>query len=97
MHSFNYAGAVLVAILALVAVGSPQVRELRLVAAWSQMEYEFPSDTVRNQTIASGEYVPGAGVLIDTDIDYDGMLIYLLQFLFKGNILSHKLMYTNIF
>lgn len=57
----------------LAAPVSPQVEQLNLVAEWSVVEYEFPSDAVRQQVLDSQEYVPGAGVTIDMDIDYGGM------------------------
>lgn len=71
MHSSS--AAVAAVLQSLFAVATAQVQQLNLVAAWSVVEYEFPSDAVRQETLASQEYVPGTGVTIDMDVDYGGM------------------------
>lgn len=69
----NYVTAVLSVMLPMTVVVVPQVHDLHSVAEWSETTYEFPSETIQNQTLASGEYVRGAGTLIDMDVDYGGM------------------------
>lgn len=46
---------------------------LRLLAEWKEIEYEFPSDQLRQSAIDTQDYVPGNGVSIDMDIDYGGI------------------------
>lgn len=48
--------------------------QLRLLAEWKEIEYEFPSAEVRQLALDRQEYVPGNGVSIDMDIDYGGSL-----------------------
>lgn len=73
MHPTSVTVVLVGALWSLFPVVSPQVQQLNLVAEWSVVEYEFPSDAVRQQALDSQEYVPGAGVTIDMDIDYGGM------------------------
>lgn len=73
MHSFTLMTLVSVLLPLAVVYVLPQVHDLHTVAEWSEITYEFPSETIQNQTLASGEYIRGVGTLIDMDVDYGGM------------------------
>jgi len=47
-----------------------QLKNLRLVAEWKELEFSFPSQEVRNAAIASGDYIRGNALPIDVDVDY---------------------------
>lgn len=47
-----------------------QLTDMQSVFEWNEIEYEFPSDAVREAARDSGEYVPGNGVPIDVDVQY---------------------------
>lgn len=47
-----------------------QLKNLRLVGEWKELEFAFPSAAVRSASIANGEYVRGASLPIDVDVDY---------------------------
>lgn len=53
---------------------------MRLLAEWKVIEYEFPSDQLRQAAIDEEEYVPGNGVAIDVDVDYGSYLCVFLLF-----------------
>jgi len=42
------------------AVASDHIDNIFDVAySWKQLEFKFPNDSIRNELIASGEYIPG--------------------------------------
>lgn len=45
-------------------------QRLKLLAEWKELEFEFPSNLVRDNAIRSGEYQRGRAVPIDVDVDY---------------------------
>uniref|UniRef100_A0A1B0CXD0 Putative major royal jelly protein n=1 Tax=Lutzomyia longipalpis TaxID=7200 RepID=A0A1B0CXD0_LUTLO len=56
-----------------------QVSNLKSVAEWRDLEYEFPSAQLRENAIVQGKYVVGNGVPIDVDVAYrqsGGSLIF---------------------
>lgn len=61
-----------VACYALVAVVNAQagLKNLKSVAEWGSLDYVFPSSSVRQAALSSGQFVPGNGVPIDVDVDY---------------------------
>lgn len=46
--------------------------KLRLVSLWSELEYEFPTQTEHQNALIQGKYVSGAGIPIDVEVDYRG-------------------------
>lgn len=46
------------------------VKNLKLVSEWKDLEYAFPSPSHRQAAIQSQQYIPGRGVPIDVDVDY---------------------------
>lgn len=58
------------ALTGFIPTGNTQLKSLKSLGEWKELEYEFPSATDRQYTLISGEYVPGNGVPIDVDIDY---------------------------
>lgn len=45
-------------------------KNLRLVSLWSELEYEFPSQSEHQNALIQGKYISGAGIPIDMDVDY---------------------------
>lgn len=52
------------------SVSGQSLPGLRMVAEWAAMDFDFPSDTVRQEALDSGDYVQGLGLPIDVDVDY---------------------------
>lgn len=48
------------------------MKTLRTLAEWKDLEYDFETDANRKLAIDSGLYVPGQGIPIDVDVDYKG-------------------------
>lgn len=46
--------------------------DLRLVSVWKELEYEFPSPAEQQNAVIQGNYVSGAGIPIDVEVDYRG-------------------------
>uniref|UniRef100_U5EV41 Putative yellow-related salivary protein n=1 Tax=Corethrella appendiculata TaxID=1370023 RepID=U5EV41_9DIPT len=46
------------------------MKSLKPVAQWGEMEFSFPSEFAKSQSIANGNYVPGNSIPLDVDIDY---------------------------
>ena len=46
---------------------------VRIFKQWRQMDFQFPSNAVRQQAINSGSYVPANVIPIDVAVDYRGM------------------------
>lgn len=46
------------------------LKTLKLVSEWKDLEYAFPSQQLRQSALRNGLYVPGNGVPIDVDVDY---------------------------
>lgn len=64
-----------VIILFLLAFASTQAqrgteKNLKLVSEWKDLEFAFPSPSVRQAAIQNGQYISGRGVPIDVDVDY---------------------------
>lgn len=47
-------------------------KDLKQVAVWMEMEYNFPSQADRDEAIASGKYISGNSLPIDVDVNYRG-------------------------
>lgn len=46
------------------------LKTLKLVSEWRDLEYAFPSEQLRQSALRNRLYVPGNGVPIDVDVDY---------------------------
>lgn len=46
------------------------LKNLRLVAEWNELEFEFPTPQQKQAALISGQYVPGNSVPIDVAVDY---------------------------
>lgn len=55
--------------LVLSAVGQ-NLRNLRVVAEWTQPEFGFPTEADRKSALDNRQYIPGNAVPIDMDVDY---------------------------
>lgn len=49
-----------------------QLKTLRTLGSWMDIEYEFPSLEYKNAAIKAGQYIPLNGIPIDVDVDYKG-------------------------
>lgn len=61
---------VLICVLALSKSWGQVLPDLRVVTEWTRMEFDFPSDAVREEALETGAYVPGIGLPIDVDVDF---------------------------
>lgn len=59
-----------VVILSAVLIQITEAQKLKSLAEWNELEFEFPSNSVRDGAIRSGEYQRGQAVPIDVDVDY---------------------------
>nr|XP_023012025.1 major royal jelly protein 3-like [Leptinotarsa decemlineata] len=46
--------------------------DLKVIFQWSQVEFDYPSESIRQDDIDSGNFMPGNAVTIDVDIYYPG-------------------------
>lgn len=53
-------------------ISSQQLKSLKLLSEWKEMEFEFPSHEIRETAILNNLYIPENAVPIDLDIDYRG-------------------------
>lgn len=60
--------------------GNAQLKTLRTLGSWMDMEYEFPSAAHKDAAVRAGQYVPLNGIPIDVDVDYKGRYFYLFHF-----------------
>lgn len=45
-------------------------KKLKIVSEWASLDYVFPRPEMKQEAIFNGLYVPGNGVPIDVDVDY---------------------------
>jgi len=66
-------------LLGLPAIGA--ARQLKLVNEWKTIDFNFPSEQLRQDAIARREFIPGMAVPIDVDVHYKGrkMIAWRLQ------------------
>lgn len=64
----------MVTIMSLVKISSQQLKPLKLLYQWKEMDFEFPSPEDRENAILNNVYIPGNAVPIDVDVDYRGNL-----------------------
>lgn len=48
-------------------------RVLKLINEWKSIDFNFPTQQLRHEAIASKAFVPGQSVLIDVDVHYKGL------------------------
>lgn len=64
---------VLVTIISLAnKIPAQQLKSLKLLSEWKEMEFEFPSQETKDNALLNNVYIPGNAVPIDLDIDYRG-------------------------
>lgn len=63
---------IVLSLLAFVSIRAqrPTLKNFKVVSEWKDLEYAFPSPSLRQAAIQSGQYIPGRGVPIDVDVDY---------------------------
>lgn len=49
---------------------SENLKNLKIVAEWSKLDYVFPRLDLRQSAIRNGQFIQGNGVPIDVDVDY---------------------------
>lgn len=52
--------------------GNAQLKTLRTLGSWMDMEYEFPSPEHKEAAKRAGQYIPLNGIPIDVDVEYKG-------------------------
>lgn len=71
MTTKNTVVFLLVTVLFLVnEISTQQLKSLKALAEWKEMEFEFPSNDIRESAILNNLYIPGNSVPIDVDVDY---------------------------
>lgn len=71
MTTKNTVGFLLITVIVLVSkISSQQLRSLKVLSEWKEMEFEFPSNDIRESAILNNNYIPGNSVPIDVDVDY---------------------------
>ena len=61
-------------ILALILILTTNTEaNVRIFKHWRQMDFQFPSNAVRQQAINNGNYVPANIIPVDVAVDYRGM------------------------
>lgn len=65
----------ILSILLTVCGGNAQLKTLRTLGSWMDIEYEFPSISHKDAAIKAGQYIPLNGIPIDVDVDYKGTSI----------------------
>lgn len=73
----------LVTVLSLVKLSSQQVKPLKMLYQWREMEFQFPSQEDRENAILNNVYIPGNSVPIDVDVDYRGIIVAVISFKLK--------------
>lgn len=56
--------------LMLTIIDVVNLKNLKIVTEWSSLDYVFPRPDVKQAAIRNGFFVPGNGVPIDVDVDY---------------------------
>lgn len=54
-----------------VSYATPRV--LKLISEWKSIDFNFPTQQLRHEAIASKAFVPGKAVLIDVDVQYTSL------------------------
>lgn len=63
---------VILSIVLSISGGNAQLKTLRTLGSWMDIEYEFPSLEHKNAARKAGQYIPLNGIPIDVDVDYKG-------------------------
>lgn len=53
-------------------ISAQQLKSLKILSEWKEIEFEFPTREVRENAILNNAYIIGNAVPIDVDIDYRG-------------------------
>jgi hypothetical protein len=47
-------------------------KNLKLVSEWKSIDFNFPTETLRRDSMSKQNYIPGNAVPIDVDVHYKG-------------------------
>lgn len=63
----------LLTIILIITITTKTEAKVKIFKEWRQMDFQFPSNAVRQQAINNGNYVPANIIPIDVAVDYRGM------------------------